>query len=90
MNLVLVRAKNGSAESANDGSPGLPVEGDIAEPGGGLHVALVAVFMSATLAPPPQREQIPAAGLLRCTCRCWSTRKQKNTISRFFGGEMKC
>ena len=38
MDLVLVRAKNGSAESANDGSPGLPVEGDIGEPGGGLHV----------------------------------------------------
>lgn len=36
--------------------------------------------MSATLAPPPHLEQIPAAGLLLLTLRFWSTRKQKNTI----------
>jgi len=36
--------------------------------------------MSATLAHPPHREQIPAAGLLLRTVRRWSTRKQKNTI----------
>jgi hypothetical protein len=39
--------------------------------------------MSATLAHPPHREQIPAAGLLLRTVRRWSTRKQKNTIVVF-------
>ena len=33
-----VRSKNGTTESADDGPPGLPVEGHVAEPGGGLHV----------------------------------------------------
>lgn len=37
--------------------------------------------MSATLAPPPHLEQIPAAGLLLLTFLFWSTKKQKNTIS---------
>ncbi|TKY48832.1 Notchless protein-like [Spatholobus suberectus] len=32
------RAKNGSTESANNGSPRFPIEGDIAKPGGRLHV----------------------------------------------------
>jgi hypothetical protein len=36
--------------------------------------------MSATLAHPPHREQIPAAGLLLRTFLLWSTKKQKNTI----------
>ncbi|THU68395.1 hypothetical protein C4D60_Mb08t03450 [Musa balbisiana] len=40
--------------------------------------------MSAALAQPPQREQIPAAGLLLLTVRRWSTRKQKNAIFFFF------
>jgi len=35
---VLVRAKNGSTESANNGSPRFPIEGNTAEPCGRLHV----------------------------------------------------
>jgi len=36
-NSVLVRAKNGSTESANNGSPRFPIERNTAEPGGSLH-----------------------------------------------------
>uniref|UniRef100_A0A7C9DZ54 Uncharacterized protein n=1 Tax=Opuntia streptacantha TaxID=393608 RepID=A0A7C9DZ54_OPUST len=46
--------------------------------------------MSATLAPPPHREHVPAAGLLRLTCRCWSTKKQKHTIFNIISNTCSC
>jgi len=38
MDSVLVGAQNRSTESANNGSPGFPIEGNTAEPGGRLHL----------------------------------------------------
>lgn len=46
----------------------------------GIRQNVVEVSMSATRAPRPQREHVPATGFVRRTFFFWSIRKQKHTI----------